>query len=188
MTSALCRKHRPVPLSGTHSPENARMTAPRPGRRGRDPRLRILNALAWWQAAGVGQPTRHQAAFVAGYTVNGHFNNMVGSLRTDGLIDYPGDGTLQLTVSGRSQAAPVTETPSRDDLLNRVRDVLRKEPMRRIFDALVEKSPSTREHLAESCGYTVNGHFNNMVGSLKSLGVAKYPGDGTVALSDLFDM
>jgi hypothetical protein len=34
----------------------------------------------------------------------------------------------------------------------------------------------------------VNGHFNNTVGPLNSLGVARYPGKGTVSLGEMFDV
>ncbi|MGH8696713.1 MAG: hypothetical protein ACREVS_09560 [Burkholderiales bacterium] len=65
--------------------------------------------------------------------------------------------------------------------------MLRDEPRRRVFDVLVSTGrPLTREELAAAAGYTVNGHFNNVVGALHSLGVADYPGRGTVALSGLF--
>jgi hypothetical protein len=34
------------------------------------------------------------------YTVNGHFNNLVGGLRTKGLVDYPNSGGVMLTDAG----------------------------------------------------------------------------------------
>ncbi len=149
---------------------------------------RILDAAAWWRAAGVPQPTRHQVAFVARYTVNGHFNNMVGALRSRALVDYPTGGGVELTADGVAAANPVDESPSREELILRVREVLKSDAVRRIFSAVVDAGRDlTREELAALTNYTVNGHFNNMVGSLRSLGVIDYPKAGGVRLGDLFD-
>lgn len=158
---------------------------------GRDPKTRILQSLLWWQAAGIPEPSRYQTAFVAGYSVNGHFNNLLGSMRTEGLIDYPGGGQVGLTPSGHKAAlsagGPV-ETPSRDGLIDRVRAVLHNEPKRRIFDALVHAGVAmSREDLANKSGYSVNGHFNNVLGSLRSLGVIRYPAGGMVSLDTIFE-
>lgn len=151
------------------------------------PQQRLLNALAWWEAAGVQQPTRHQVAFVAGYTVNGHFNNQCGDLRGRGLIDYPAGGALGLTESGRAAAHAPDASPTRADLVRRVLAVLKGEPQRRVFQELVDAGePLTRDELATRCGYTVNGHFNNICGALNGIGVAEYPGKGLVALSPIF--
>ena len=151
------------------------------------PQQKILQSLAWWKAGGIETPNRHQTAFVAGYTVNGHFNNMVGTLRTAGLVDYPKGNCLALTDEGLGRVE-IQDVPTRDALIDSVRGVLRNEPQRRIFDALVSfDSPVSREQLAEATGYTVNGHFNNMVGTLRSLGVADYPAGGMVGLSEIFD-
>lgn len=149
---------------------------------------RLLDAIAWWKAAGVDMPTRHQVAFVARYTVNGHINNMFGALRGKGFIDYPSGGGVSLTEAGARAAAPVDEEPSRTELVSRVLEVLKGEAQRRIFSAIVEAGRDlSREELAEATNYTVNGHFNNMVGSLRSLGLVEYPTRGGVRLSTLFD-
>ncbi|MEO8602659.1 MAG: hypothetical protein ABI629_08790 [bacterium] len=153
------------------------------------PAQRVLGALAWWQAARIEQPTRHQAAFLAGYTVNGHLNNVLGELKTAGLIDYPAGGRLCLTADGASVAPPVEKEPaSREDLVDAVRRVLRTEPRLRVFNALLSGGGRLdREVLAERARYTVNGHFNNILGELHSLGVVAYPGRGVVALGEMFE-
>lgn len=150
---------------------------------------RIIDSIAWWSAAGIETPSRHQTAFVARYTVNGHFNNLVGALRASGLLDYPGDGTIKLTDDGRTLANAPDASPTREELIERVTAVLKGEPMRRIFSALVEAdAPLSREDLAARCDYTVNGHFNNLVGALFGIGVAEYPQRGMVGLSSVFDL
>jgi hypothetical protein len=149
---------------------------------------RILDAVAWWKAANIDSPTRHQVAFVAGYTVNGHFNNMVGSLRTKGLVDYPQGGGVSLTDAGEQAANPPEVVQTREGLIEAVTAVLKGESPRRIFKAVVDAGRDlTRDELAELTNYTVNGHFNNMVASLRSLGVIDYPRQGGVRLADMFE-
>lgn len=148
---------------------------------------RVLDAVAWWRGAGVTGPTRHQVAFVAGYTVNGHFNNIVGGLRSKGLVDYPGQGGVALTDAGAKAARPSDETPTREALIAKVLAILDPMPGK-IFNAVADVDRDlTRDELAEMTGYTVNGHFNNMVGSLHSLGVIEYPHRGGVRLGAMFE-
>jgi hypothetical protein len=149
---------------------------------------RVLDAVAWWTAANITDPTRLQVAMVARYTVNGHFNNLVGGLRTKGLVDYPSSGGVMLTDSGSALANRPDSELTRDELIARVLQVLRGEPIRRIFSAVVEANRDlSREELAGLTNYTVNGHFNNLVGSLRSLGVIEYPHQGGVRLAEMFN-
>lgn len=151
------------------------------------PEQRILDSIAWWCDAGIEHPSRHQVAFVANYTVNGHFNNLAGTLRGKGLIVYPSGGALCLTEQGWTVAKAPTSKPTRADLVERVTAVLKSEPLRRIFAVLVNTNrPMGRRDLAEAAGYTENGHFNNIVGSLNGIGVIEYPTKGFVGLSSIF--
>ena len=56
-------------------------------------------------------------------------------------------------------------------------------PESRVLQVLITKYPSAtpRADLAFAAGYTENGHFNNILGRLNSLGVAHYPTRGYVA-------
>lgn len=148
---------------------------------------RILNAVAWWKPVNR-MPTRHQAAFVAGYTVNGHFNNMVGKLKSMGLLEYPAGGGVSLTADGEAHAMAANERVTRASLIEKVSAVLKTNALRKVFRGVVDHGPCTREFLASKTGYTVNGHFNNMVGSLKGLGVIEYPDRGGVCLAPMFDL
>jgi len=154
-----------------------------------EPGRRILGALAWLLAAGIEQPTRHQVAFLARYTVNGHFNNTLGNLRTSGHVDYPSGGLVALTETGRASIAITWSAPDRQAMVEQVLAVLRDEPARRLFTLIAQAhGPMTREDLASQAGYTVNGHFNNTLGHLRALGVIDYPQRGTAALSrSMFD-
>lgn len=151
------------------------------------PKDRVLQALAWWSAAGVEEPSRVQVAFVAGYSVGGTFNRLVGEMRTAGLIEYPAGNCLRATSAAHLEA--VEGNVTRGALIDRVRAILAKNgSMTKIFDALVRFDREvTREDLAEASGYTIGGTFNRLVGRMKTLGIVHYPSGGMVSLSSVFD-
>lgn len=150
---------------------------------------KILDAMAWWLAVGIERPSRRQVAFAAGYTVSGHFNNTLGSLRTAGLVGYPGNGDIELTDEGGKLATMPDQPPGEEELQQLVRKKLNS-AQKKIYNVLVQAYPAgvSREELAERTGYTVSGHFNNTLGSLRTLGVADYPGRGSVRASDVLFM
>jgi hypothetical protein len=144
---------------------------------------RILDALAAFERLGISPVVRVNAAFFAGYTENGHFNNMLGALRTKGLIDYPQGGTIALTDAGRlaahADAHPIDSLAALHDVwLSKVSPSEGK-----LLRALIDIYPKAiaRADLAARAGYTENGHFNNMLGHLRTLGAADYPAGGMVA-------
>lgn len=149
---------------------------------------KILDALAAFEQLGISPARRVNVAFFAGYTENGHFNNMVGELRTNGFLDYPSGNMVQLTDAGRAIAdADANSIQSLEDLHNTwMRKLSPSEGklLRVLIDRGVD-DPISRAELAEKTGYTENGHFNNMVGHLRSLGAADYPGGGTVVATDV---
>ena len=148
---------------------------------------KILNALAAYEVLGITPVRRVNVAFFAGYTENGHFNNMVGQLRTNGLLDYPTKGDVALTDAGRALAdAGASPIASLEDLhrlwLSKISPSEAK-----LLRCLIETYPDsvTRADLAAATGYTENGHFNNMVGHLRSLGAADYPNKARVVATDV---
>lgn len=150
------------------------------------PERRILNALAWWRAAGIERPSREQVAFVARYTPSsGGFNNPLGALRTKGYVDYPMAGTVALTADGTAHAEQPDAAVDRDALLAAVRSIL-PGPELRILDALLELGgPVSREDLAGKSSYVASsGGFNNPLGRLRTLGIVDYPQPGMVDLSE----
>jgi hypothetical protein len=89
-----------------------------------------------------------------------------------------------LTSAGRKLAKAPHGNPSRSELIERVGATLRTEPSRRVFEALAKAERElAREELARRCNYTVNGHFNNVVGALHGIGVVEYPRQGHVGLA-----
>lgn len=149
---------------------------------------KILDSLAWWASVGITEPSRAQVAFAAGYTVSGHFNNLLGTLRTRELLDYPQGDCAGLTDAGNALANHPAETANRPELYDRIRQKL-SEPQRRLFNVLLEaEGILSNEELASRGGYTVSGHFNNLRGSLRTLQLAEYVSGGTVASEWLFSI
>ena len=148
---------------------------------------RILDALAAFEQLGIAPAKRVNVAFFAGYTENGHFNNMVGELRTNGYLDYPSGNMVQLTDAGRAVAnADANSIQSLEDLHHTWYGKLSPSEAK-LLRVLVERYPDpiSRADLATRTGYTENGHFNNMVGHLRALGAADYPGGGQVVATDV---
>jgi hypothetical protein len=63
-------------------------------------------------------------------------------------------------------------------------------PQRRVFNALLAATGDvvTREQLAEVTGFSASsGHFANILGSLRTLGVVDYPAAGAVSLCAMIE-
>jgi hypothetical protein len=157
-------------------------------RRGSALGQRILDAIAWWKAAGIDQPTRQQVGFVTDTKIaGGHFANTASRLHTQGLLAYPISGRLDLTPKGMAEAKAVAAPATRDGLLAMIRQMLGTDLKGRMFNALVEADKAlSREDLAAVVGADAEGgHFSNSVSRLSSLGIVSYPSPGMVGLSDL---
>lgn len=150
--------------------------------------LRVLDSLAWWESVGISSPSRAQVAFAAGYTVNGHFSNLCGQLRSQGLVDYPQGDCLCLTDTGENVATYPASAATRPELYDRIRQKL-SEPQQRLFNVLLDADgPLSAEEFARRAGYTVNGHFSNLRGQLRTLQLCEYVTGGTVAAEWLFSI
>ena len=142
---------------------------------------RVLGALLQLELLGLAPSARRQVAFFAGYTENGHFNNVLGSLNSSGRVSYSSPGFVALTDAGRAEAPDATQFDSLDALhtywLGRIGTAPAK-----LLAVLLEAYPQpvSRADLAARTGYTQNGHFNNMLGRLRSMGAAEYPAPGDV--------
>lgn len=151
------------------------------------PQQRILNALAWWRAFGIEQPTNEQAAFIAGYSpTSTGYTNPRGGLRSAGLIDYPAPNVLALTEAGAAKAEAFGAAPTREELHRRVMAKL-SGPQQRILAPALEAHPSalSNETLAERAGYSATSTgYTNPRGSLRSLNLIDYPSPGMVRAAD----
>lgn len=139
---------------------------------------RIIASLAFWRSIGHGAPSREQVAAVAGYRPgSGGFNNLLGGLRTAGAIDYPSPGRVSLLLAIDD---PMSPAAARDMLLS-----ILTGPQKKIIEAVHVTGGGTREVIASESGYSAgSGGFNNLLGSLRTLGVLTYPAKGEVALAD----
>lgn len=129
-----------------------------------DAHRRILTSLYWLQDE---ERTPEKVAFLANYTVNGHFKNMLGQLRSSELVSG-----LSLTNRGLRviQQIGVEQRPTGRQLREWFRPKL-SECENRILDALL-KHPHhrfTTVDLAAAAGYNVSGHFKNMLGHLRTI-------------------
>jgi hypothetical protein len=142
------------------------------------PQMKVLRSLAMWLALGHPAPTREMVAAVAGYKPStGNYNNLIGGLVTAGTVGKPGTGLLSLQVSG---IADMTADEGREMLVGTLSG-----PQRKIVAALIGAGAKSREQLAADTGYQPStGNFNNLLGSLNTIGVTHKPAQGHVALSD----
>ena len=152
-------------------------------------RSRILNAIAWWESAGVDTPSRNQVAFAAcARPRSSHFANTISALRTDGSIDYPSSGCLALSEKGRRVAATPSRPATLAELHDRVRSILGAGLPLRIFNALAQHRELSREALAQTIDQSSrSSHFNNTISALRTSGVLTYPQQGSVRLSEAFE-
>ncbi len=141
---------------------------------------RLLDSIAWWNAAGIKQPSRCQAAFKAGYSSysSGTFRTLLSSCRQAGLIEYVADEQLELTDAGKAAAEKHNRfTPSRKALLEQVVLPILNGPQREMLKVLCEHGPTSRKSLADRMGREshTSGTFRTLMSSLVSLGLAGYP-------------
>lgn len=151
------------------------------------PQQRILNAIAWWAAFGIAQPSNEQVAFIAGYSPgSGGFNNLKGGLRSAGLIDYPTPGKVSLTDVGADKAETPSVEPTRDAFHAAVRAKL-SGPQWRVLEPAINCYPDSiaSDDVAATAGYSAgSGGYNNLRGSLRTLGLIDYPSPGMVRAAD----
>lgn len=125
---------------------------------------------------------------MAGYKAGGgYFTNMLGSLRTSGLVDYPQDGHVALTSAGRALAQGEIFT-SVEKLHQKWLSLAKGGAQEKIIRTLIDHYPAalTREELGELTGYeSAGGYFTNMLGALRTMGAVEYPSSGEVVASDL---
>ncbi len=168
-------------------PASSRVELPTDGTAPTAAQLRILNSIAWFRAIGIPAPQLIPMAFMAGYTVNGHFNNLRGALRSAGLINYLDGQRTELTTEGEKYAVVPDIEPTNKGLQG---EVLKRIAVNeaKIIQPLIRVWPKVmdNESLASAAGYTVNGHFNNMRGHLRSLGLIEYVSGGSKAANLLF--
>lgn len=145
---------------------------------------RVLGALAFWRARGIDTPTREQVAALAGYKPStGNFGNLLGAMRSGGLIDYPTPGAIRLRDDG-AKAAPATELYANALEAVCANVIPRHAQILRVLAA--RRTPMSRIDLAHAVGLQPEtGNYGNLLGYLRnSIGAIEYPATGMVALAD----
>jgi hypothetical protein len=141
---------------------------------------RVLVSLFWLRNE---ERSPVKVAFFARYTVNGHFNNLMGQLRAAGLVEgwsitEKGICAVPCDVDPKPTGMQLREW-LREKITgaeNKLLDVLMKHHGRRV----------SVEDLASQAGYTVKGHFNNSLGHLRTLQIAEGGAKDGVKASDVF--
>ena len=124
-----------------------------------------------------------QLAAWTGYSAKGgNFNNILGALRSAGLIT--GSDPIELTEAGREHARPDPPPISNQEVLERVSRNLNTSEQK-ILAIIHNQYPAEidKETLADLAGYAVSGGgFNNYLGHLRTLGLIE--GKGAVKCSE----
>lgn len=186
----------PTPAAAHTSPERPRTSStrsatPSPAGRGdgtlsddgvlTNPQLNLLRSLAWWRAMGHEEPTRAQAAAIAGWKPSGsNLKDRLSELARADLVVYPRMGIVKLTDAGIA-AAPAPDTNR--TLLDSIRGILTG-PQLRLFEALVELDAETeRAELAQKVGWEPGGsNLKDRLSELSRLELVEYPQRGAVQL------
>lgn len=142
----------------------------------------ILRAFYWLRNE---QVTKAKLGFYSGYnTKGGYFDNMVGRLRSAGLVERWG-----ITSAGEAMMSNAVPKPTGPELREWLRPKLGKAP-NAMLDALIAANGDrlTKAELAEVTGYSNSGgYFDNCLGRLRSLDAAEgFDRDGGVKAADVF--
>lgn len=153
------------------------------------PQQKVVDAVAWLDALSIA-PEKTRVAVVAGYSPkSGGFNNLLGGLRSDGVLDYPRPGIVALTDAGKELANPGDIPVTSEGIQAKIMEKLSR-PQQTVLQGVLDSYPDAIEktELAGRAGYSAgSGGYNNLLGSLRSLGLIDYPSPGwVIAESVLF--
>lgn len=135
--------------------------------------------------------TRAQVALVSGYSqTSGGFKNYLSKLRSNGFIEYQGQG-LVATQKGIDELGNDYEPlPMDNDSVQQFWFSKLPNSPAKILKAICEAYPNpiSREDVAEKTNYSVtSGGFKNYLSHLRTTGLINYVGDGQLrATEELF--
>lgn len=150
--------------------------------------LKVLNRLAQvHDVLGTAHVSKEQLAAWSEYApTGGGYGNILGKLRSAGLLEYRSAGVVAITDAGRALATPEPVALSNEEMLARALRVLGgKEAL--IFEVIYRAWPQdiSREEVAGQTGYAVEGGgFGNYLGHMRALGFVTYPAKGSVRCAD----
>jgi Mn-dependent DtxR family transcriptional regulator len=147
----------------------------------------ILDALAWLDSIARNKPTRNAVALVAKVSSKSSgFDKNLSTLKTAGLVSYPGPGLLYLTNDGRAHARVPERPPTQEEMQEAVYARL-SSSQTAILRALVEIWPDSadRELLAERVKVSpASSGYDKNLSTLRTLGLVDYPQRGYVEATD----
>jgi hypothetical protein len=125
---------------------------------------------------------KEQLAAWAEYSpTSGGYNNLLGALRSSGLIDYPQPGMVAITNAGRALASPDDIPASSDQMREHAKRVLGGSEARLLDILHRSRDTWTKEQLGQEAGFShTSGGFNNYLGHMRTLGFVEYPAPGQV--------
>jgi hypothetical protein len=142
---------------------------------------KIVGALLYFSSIGQDNPTKQQVAAVAGYNHGGgRFSNLIGSMRSRGMIDYPVPGRIQLMNSDAFDHLILGHDQAQRGIL-----AVLSPSEEKVLHGALGVGAITREELARASEYEPGGgRFSNIVGRLCTLGILEKLGPGTVKVAD----
>lgn len=150
------------------------------------PERKVLRALAELVAIGKTSAPKNMVGGWSGYSpTSGGFANLLGGLRTKGMLDYPGPGLIRLTDEGASSVGQF-HAPDRDEVLERIKEIC-SGPEWKLLSAILETGEQglTKDALGETTGYSpTSGGFANLLGRMRSKGLIEYPQPGHVCAAE----
>jgi hypothetical protein len=144
---------------------------------------RLVELLECTQQSSV---KKEQLAAWAEYSpTSGGYNNLLGSLRTAGLIDYPQPGMVHITDAGRAIAQPESVPITSDEMREHAKRVLGGSEAKLLDILHRSREVWTKEQLGQESGFShTSGGFNNYLGHMRTLGFVEYPAPGQVKAAD----
>lgn len=149
------------------------------------PQQKLLDALAWFECAGLNSPSRSNVAAWANVSPRSSgFEKNVSTLRSAGLISYPGEGLLALTDEGRAISDSGSCPPTREALHKAwLESPALSGPQRKLLGIIIDAYPGglDRESLAKSADVSpLSSGFEKNVSTLSGLDLIVYPSPGWV--------
>jgi hypothetical protein len=149
-----------------------------------DGQVRLLKSFFWLADE---ERTPMKVAFYANLNQGGHFKNLLGSLRSSGLVSG-----WSLTDAGRAKLRELVPEIEPKPTGSQLREWLRPklaDGHNRMLDALIAANGErmSNEELATASGLNMGGHFKNLLGKLRSLQIAEgHASDGGVRVAAVF--
>ena len=149
--------------------------------------LRVLSRLVeLLECTGQASVKKEQLAAWSQYSpTSGGYNNLLGSLRSSGLIEYPQPGMVTITDAGRAIAQPEEIPVSSEEMRERAKRVLGGSEAKLLDILHRSRETWSKEQLGQESGFShTSGGFNNYLGHMRTLGFVEYPAPGQVKAAD----